>query len=281
MHSVILTIHNGERCHKDGKFLLERVLDGIIQNTTGDYELLCMLDGCTDNSSEIVQKYVEDYKHVDIKPIVTPDIFELRTNNEAFKASKGEYVVVVQDDQIVKEHGWNLRMQKPFDAFDDVFAVTARTAHNWIVNPNSVDLGNSLVDDTRFCDIFEAVDHASGYPEKNVTTSRETFAVRGTANRGPLMMNLSDLKAVNYLDDKFAPCDMDDHDLMFRVYKQLGKVCGLYRVGIESDHSWSAAIQKGKPKWAYRSHFKNCRIFYERNNDILNDRRIVENRILK
>lgn len=281
MHSVILTIHNGERFYKDGKFLLERVIEGIIQNTTGDYELLCMLDGCTDNSDKIVQKYVEDCKHINIRPIVTPDIFELRTNNEAFKASKGEYVIVVQDDQIVKEHGWNLRMQKPFDAFDDVFAVTARTAHNWIVNPRSVDLGNDLVDDTRFCDIFEATDCAYGYPKQNITTSRDTFAVRGTANRGPLMMNLEDLKSVGYLDEKFAPCDMDDHDLMFRVHKKLGKVSGLYRVEIESDHAWSAAIQKGKPNWAYKSHFKNCRIFYERNKDILKDRRIVENRTLK
>ena len=280
MHSVILTIHNGQRCYKDGKFLLERVLDGIIANTAGDYELICMLDGCTDSSEEIVQKYAETYKYVNIKPIVTPDIFELRTNNVAFKSAMGDYVIVVQDDQIVTEYKWNIRMQKPFKAFDDVFAVTARTAHNWIINPRSVDFGNDNVDENRFCDMFEAVDHASGYPEQNVTTSRETFAVRGTANRGPLMMNLSDLKAVNYLDEKFAPCDMDDHDLMFRVHKQLGKVCGLYRVGIESDHSWSAAIQKGKPKWAYRSHFKNCRIFYERNKDILDERRIVENRKL-
>lgn len=281
MHSIVLTIHNGERCRHNEKFLLERVLDGIIENTVGDYELLCMLDGCTDSSEKIVEKYVSENNHLNIRPIITPDIFELRTNNVGFKASKGKYVIVVQDDQIVTEKGWNARMQEPFDAFGDVFAVTARAAHNWIINPNSVDLGNDNVDETRFCDIFESADVTSGYPKAHINIDRNTFAIRGTVNRGPLMMDLEDLKSVNYLDDKFAPCDMDDHDLMFRVHKQLGKVCGLYRVGVDSDYSWSGSIQKGPPTWGFRSHFKNCRIFYERNKDILNERRIVENRKMK
>ena len=166
-------------------------------------------------------------------------------------------------------------------AFDDVFAVTARTAHNWIINPNSVDLGNDLVDETRYCDMFESVDNASGYPSQYVNTSRETFAIRGTVNRGPLMMDLKDLKLMGYLDERFAPMEYDDHDLMFKVHKKLGKVCGLYRIEIESDHNWSGAMQKGVPKWRYKSHFKNCRLFYERYKDILSERRIIESRILK
>ena len=37
-------------------------------------------------------------------------------------------IIIVQDDQLIKEKGWNTRMRKPFEAFDDVFAVTARTS---------------------------------------------------------------------------------------------------------------------------------------------------------
>ena len=39
---------------------------------------------------------------------------------------------------------------------------------------------------------------------------RDIFAVRGTVNRGPLMINLEDLKELNYLDEAFSPQDMDD-----------------------------------------------------------------------
>ena len=49
MHSIIVTIHNGARRLPNGEILLEKVLDGIVNNTVGDYELLCMLDGCTDD----------------------------------------------------------------------------------------------------------------------------------------------------------------------------------------------------------------------------------------
>jgi hypothetical protein len=38
---------------------------------------------------------------------------------------------------IIKEHGWNQRMQKPFNKFDDVFAVTSRTAHDWELIPKT------------------------------------------------------------------------------------------------------------------------------------------------
>lgn len=279
MHSIILTIHNGARRMADGEILLERVLDGLINNSVGDYELLCMLDGCTDGSELIVEKYIDSSKHLDIRAIITPDIYELRTNNVGFKASKGEYVIVVQDDQIVTEPGWNRRMQEPFDVFDDVFAVTARTAHNWILNPNSKHFGTDTILDNCWCDIFLATDHAYGYPIQMTNYKRDEFAVRGTVNRGPLMINHKDLRSMNYLDDEFAPCDMDDHDLMFRAYKQLGKICGGYRIGVESKPAWSGSTVSGSvPPWALRSHHKNCRIFYSRNKDVLTERRIVENR---
>ena len=274
MHSVIVTIHNGARRIPSGEILLEKVLDGIIDNTVGEYEVLCMLDGCTDNSDKVVDKYLDK---ANVRPIVLPDIFELRTNNAAFKESKGEYVIVVQDDQVISEHGWNKRMQKPFDEFDDVFAVTARCAHNWVINTNSYYLNNPSAPIHGWCDIFEHVDHASDAHE----LSRDVFAVRSSCNRGPLMINLEDLERVGYLDESFAPCDMDDHDLMYRAYIELGKVCGAYRIDMESNVSWSGARVGGDlPMWAYESQHKNSRIFYQRYAHILDVRRVIDNRIL-
>jgi len=274
MHSVIVTIHNGARRIPSGEILLEKVLDGIINNTVGEYEVLCMLDGCTDDSDKVVDKYLDK---ANVRPIILPDIFELRTNNAAFKESKGEYVIVVQDDQVISEHGWNKRMQKPFDAFDDVFAVTARCAHNWVINTNSYYLNNPSAPIHGWCDIFEHVDHASDAHE----LSRDVFAVRSSCNRGPLMINLEDLERVGYLDEAFAPCDMDDHDLMYRAYIELGKVCGAYRIDMESNVSWSGARVGGDlPMWAYESQHKNSRIFYQRYAHILDARRVIDNRIL-
>lgn len=271
MHSIILTIHNASRTISTGEILLNKVIDGIINNTVGDYEILCMLDGCTDDSEKIVYDYLDK---ANVRPIILPDVYELRTNNAGFREAKGDYVIVVQDDQIISEHGWNKRMQKPFDNFVDVFAVTARTAHNWIFNPNSFYLRYPDAPKNNYNDLLQSVDEA----ENRTGLPRNIFAVRSTVNRGPLMINLDDLKKINYLDDEFAPCDMDDHDLMFRAYLNLNKVCGCYWIGMEElERRWSASEQDMN----YDSQHKNVKIFYERYGDILNQRRIIENRVLK
>ena len=95
----------------------------------GDYELIVVLDGCTDNSAVVVESVVNDKTTV----IETPDVFETKANNAGLKFAEGDYAIIVQDDIIVQEPGWNLRMMEPFEVFDDVFAVT--NTHNWVPNP--------------------------------------------------------------------------------------------------------------------------------------------------
>ena len=86
---------------------------------------------------------------------------------------------------------------------------------------------------------------------------------------------------LGYLDEAFAPCDMDDHDLMYRAYIELGKVCGAYTIGMESPVAWSGARVGGDlPMWAYESQHKNSRTFYQRYASILDSRRVIDNRIL-
>ena len=258
MHSIILTIHNKE-------WLVQQVLDGIVKNTKGDYELIVVLDGCTDKSFDIVEDYFYDKKQ-NVKIATTPDVYETKANNVGLKSAEGEYVIIVQDDMIIKEEGWNLRMQKPFDAFDDVFAVTSRTAHNWEFNPDTKHLGMIEDLDNCWCDICIHTNHAD-----RTNISRDTFAVRSSVNRGPLMINHEDLKKLNYLDEEFSPQDMDDHDLMYRMHRELNKVCGCYWIDFESKDEWGGTRVSGSPApWLLKANHKNMKIFYERHKDLLN-----------
>ena len=69
LHSIILTVHN-----KD--YLIKSVIEAIYQYTVGDYELIVVLDGCTDNSAAVVESVVNDKTTV----IETPDVFETKAN---------------------------------------------------------------------------------------------------------------------------------------------------------------------------------------------------------
>ena len=128
--------------------------------------------------------------------------------------------------------------------------------------------------DTCWCDILQSCDEAD-----SSNTPRDTFAVRATVNRGPLMINLKDLKKLKYFDEAYSPQDMDDHDLMFRAHKELGKVCGCYWINMRSDSDWGGTRVSGQPApWLLKAQHKNSKIFYERNKDILEDRQIIVNR---
>ena len=148
-HSIILTVHNKG-------WLIDKVIQNIHKNTVGSYELIIVLDGCTDNSEEVVLENV----HRDATILYAANVFETTANNIGLRRATGEKVIIVQDDMVITEEGWNKRLQKPFDRFDDVFAVTARMSHNWIFNPDTQHLDMKENLDTCWCDIVDDVDQA-------------------------------------------------------------------------------------------------------------------------
>jgi len=268
--SIIYTIHNKE-------ILVAEGLNRIKQYTDGIFEIIIVLDGCTDNSERIVKSFISKNPDLKIKLEYSDDVFETKANNLGFKKSESEYVIVVQDDMLINEKGWNLRLLKPFQEFSDVFAVSANCAHNWRPNENSkhIDMLEDL--DNCWCDIIQHIDHA-GRPWN---LPRDVFAVRDCVNRGPLIINHQDLKKLNYLDESFAPLDMDDHDLCYRMMKEIGKVVGCYWIDFISNFAWGGTHENGTHKpWFFKSNHKNTKIVWNRHsNEIINSRKI-ENRKL-
>ena len=131
--------------------------------------------------------------------------------------------------------------------------------------------------DTCWCDIVDHVDHAG----KTHGLTRDIFAVRCSVNRGPLMIDHRDLQKLNYLDEAFAPQDMDDHDLCYRAYKELNKIVGCYWIDYQSDDAWGGTRVSGQPApWLFKAHHKNTKLFYERHKDLINNRRLIDNREL-
>lgn len=247
MHSLILTVHNKDWMIKD-------VMQSIYKNTVGEYELIIILDGCSDNSEEIVLSNLKD----NTKIFYADDVFETKANNIGLKKSQGDKVIIIQDDMIINEYSWNKNLLKPF-IFDDVFAVTAKTAHNWEINSELTVLD---------------VDHADAS-----NTDRETFAVRSCVNRGPLMIDHDVLSNLNYLDEIYSPQIMDDHDLCFRAYTKYGKKCGYYFIDFTSEDSWGSTRKNGiTAPWFDATYSKNKKTFYDRFSNEIQNHRIIENR---
>ena len=276
MHSIILTVHN-----KD--WLLPSVLSGIKDNTLGDYELVVVLDGCNDESEIIWKKFVENNTSIKTKTIYTPDVFETKANNAGLKECEGEKVIIVQDDMVIKENGWNKRIEKPFKEFIDVFAVTARSAFNYRLNQNSIHMRLSPEQDSKIDDCWSDIFTYESHINRDEGLSRNIFAVRNNVNRGPLMIDHEDLIKLDYFDEIFSPQDQDDADLCYRAFKDLKKVVGSYWIDYDCDNSWGGTRPDGKnpASWLLKAHHKNTRIVFDRHIDIILTESHDENRVLR
>ena len=253
MISIVLTVHNKE-------WLISRVVNSIVDNTILDAELIVVFDGCTDKSEEIVDAI--DKKNLRYKKLYAADVFETMANNIGMKASLGEYIIIIQDDMVINEMGWDKTLLEPF-SHNDVFAVSARAAHNY--GPR----GNEL-------------ESVTDYIDKRLA-DRGVFYIRNSVNRGPLAFRKRMLQDLNYLDEIYAPYTFDEHDICYRAYKEHRWVSGLYVIDYISEQGWGTTRSKNHELF-YSSHRKNANIFYERHSDIIeginhNEQRIIKKRI--
>jgi len=267
MTSINLTIFNKEN-------MLWNVLERIDRYTTGDYELVCVLDSCTDRSAQILYSFKNQRTHIPIRVFEDHELYETKANNLAATQSTGDYIIIVQDDMLINEPDWNVRLIKPMQAFDDVFAVTARTTHNWIVNDKSKHISIHPPDGS-WSDILIHTDHAH-----KGNTPRNQFAIRECVNRGPLAIRHDVFEELGYFDEQFSPQDMDDHDLCYRA-RDKGFVCGCYWIDFISDDAWGSTRENGAPRqWLLDSNWKNSKIVLERHRQRLEGPKLIEQRIL-
>jgi glycosyltransferase involved in cell wall biosynthesis len=250
--SCVLTIHN-----KD--FLIEKVCHSLVNNLSNNTnQFIVVFDGCTDNSIPIVKNILKDVKRMKVDYVYTDNVFETKANNAGLKIVENDYALLIQDDMVVNEKDFDIRMLKPYQTFDDVFAVTSFIAHNNTYNEQSGEIN--------YIDMAGKKD-----------SSRDIFYAREYGNRGPLMYDYQDVVKLNFLDEYFSPQNYDDMDISMRAFKELNKVSGLYWIDYTSDPSWGSTRQKNH---ALHSQLVtvNAQKILEKHKDLLYGDKFVENR---
>lgn len=234
---IVLSIFNQEK-------LIEKVLGGIFKNTTTPFNLILIFDGCTDQTEKIALSYIKMHKPKLLINLIiehAQNVFETRANNIGFKKSKEEYMVTLQDDMVINEYGWERRLTYPLRKFPDVIAVTARIAQ---------DMG--LMENLESQDYFN---NKAGKELGNLP--RNTFAIRDTINRGPVAFSMKHLRSMNYLDEAYAPSDLDDADLCLRAWKEKKLRCGAYWIDYISKPKWGKTRAKDSTMYEHSHIPKN------------------------
>ncbi len=92
--SVIVPVYNSEK-------YLPKCLDSLINQTFNDIEIICVNDGSTDASAEILNHYAEKYDKIKIITQRNQGLSSAR--NKGIEAACGEYISFVDSDDFVNE----------------------------------------------------------------------------------------------------------------------------------------------------------------------------------
>jgi len=123
------------------------------------------------------------------------------------RAAVGKFIVLVQSDMMIQHPSFNQHLCLPHTLFHDVHWVSGRCAYNE---------GLHAVVGRCGTDVFE--------PLKISTWN--AFYVRNYANRGPVCLNATRVRILNYFDEVHFRVDDADHELNARAFMQYGWVSG-------------------------------------------------------
>lgn len=90
--SIIIPVYNVEK-------YVAKCLDSIIENNAFSGQVICVNDGSTDGSLEILNQYVAKYPNLEILSQPNAGLSEAR--NTGLRAAKGEYVMFIDSDDWV------------------------------------------------------------------------------------------------------------------------------------------------------------------------------------
>lgn len=220
--SVILTIFNKES-------ILEEILTGLFNTTSVNVrEYIFVLDGCKDKSEDILLSMISKIPHnASHKVLYAPDVFELRANNIGLRNCVTDYAILVQDDMLIMEKDWDLRLIKPIQTFNDIWAVTARTSCSLNIDGGWYNIKESTVG------------HRIG--SNNQELPRDKCYVGQVVNRGPLLVKIDIFKEEGFFDETLpGVIGCDDVEMCLRMYKKYRLRCCSYWILYSSPLSWGA-----------------------------------------
>ena len=105
----------------------------LLGNARAPFELLIMLDQTRDESLQVIKRHYFASNLSHHLRVWQSDVPLWEARGEAWlmrHATATHYFISVQPDHLITEPGWDRALVRPFEQYDDVFAVSARCAHD-------------------------------------------------------------------------------------------------------------------------------------------------------
>jgi len=109
--SVVVLVYNAE-------YYLKDCLESLVNQTLDGIEIICVNDGSTDNSLNVLKRYAKKYDN--IKIIDQENAGGANAGNKGLRMAKGEYVTLVDSDDVVVEDAYEKMYNKAKETDSDV-----------------------------------------------------------------------------------------------------------------------------------------------------------------
>lgn len=178
-HSLVVSAHNAAGW-------LRPNLESLLRTASGPFELIVVLDDCSDASADAALGALGAATRalVRFRLVEQPDaVWETSSDNLGLRLAspQASHAVLVQADMVFSEQGWNERLALPTTLWSDVWAASARAAHNAAAGrfEQNHTAGRSLDE--------QPAEGALG-------AAARVFSIRDAVNRGPVALRADTLR---------------------------------------------------------------------------------------
>ena len=252
-YTIVIPVFNQEN-------IIIKNINSIINNTIGDYEIIIINDFSNDKTLEILKNFFINFEPINrnfkrIRIIDTKwPLFETKCDNIGFKLSKAKFVLEIQADMQMSIKGYDQILSKPFTKIKNLIAVSGRCAHFFDYKDDSDGTGKLGIN------IEKSI--------KELNLKNNYFYIFDTCNRGPLLIDNSKLKEMNYLDERKYFLDNSEHDLMLRARLSKNYICGYFPIDFYAPLKFGSTRNR-KIKLNFKSiinfiEYKRLKIIYKR-----------------
>jgi glycosyltransferase involved in cell wall biosynthesis len=190
-------------------------------------EIIIIDDGSVDGSYKDWMNYLDRPNDFLLR---CNDLFEVRTYDRALRMARGEFVCLLQDDDLPPPNNlWVEQALTLFDAFPELVILGGRDGMD-IMLPEPIDTSEPQ-EYRRIGDIVECPGmhklRIYGPPHYREPISGIPFMFTMTVNRAPTFLRRSSFLEMGGINQKYAPFQFDDDDACVRAWLEGYKV-GFY-----------------------------------------------------
>lgn len=193
MFNYLITIHNSQN-H------IAKVIESILRVKGKDSKIYAILDGCTDRSEAMVDKFPEVIK------IITPDIREMLAINEGLRqSSHADFYFIMQDDVFLIDPLIEEKIKKCYEKCPDIGVLSLRHG------------GNLIGEDTYnpFNEIIQS--ESQPYIQNIPLLPIGKMTCRQVLFKSPIVISAEVYKRLGGYDERFAPIAHDDTEYCMRA----------------------------------------------------------------